>query len=164
MHTHTHAYIHTYTLTIQSRPKLLIVDPLDYEGELISRRKDLEKEQFLNLLLFPQQDVSVSLKPSQRHDIFRHSLPVHIQAEECGSRLPSSILILARACKNYCEGGGRRWGEDLVLEQIVVVCILSLAKPAGRYLTLTVCSDVCQNSTHNIHSHILGRKMLLLEK
>lgn len=44
----------------QSRPKLHVVDPLDYEGELVSRRKDLEKEKFLNLLLFPQQDVSVS--------------------------------------------------------------------------------------------------------
>lgn len=51
--------VHAHTL--QSRPKLQIVDPLDYEGELISRRKDLEKEKFLNLLLFPQQDVSVSL-------------------------------------------------------------------------------------------------------
>ena len=57
--------VHVYTLLTracisQSRPKLQIVDPLDYEGELISRRKDLEKEKFLNLLLFPQQDVSVS--------------------------------------------------------------------------------------------------------
>jgi len=37
-----------------------VVDPLDYEGELNSRRRDLEQEQFLNLLLFPQQDISVS--------------------------------------------------------------------------------------------------------
>lgn len=44
----------------QARPKLRVVEPLDYEGELITRRKDLEKEQFLNLLLFPQQDVTVS--------------------------------------------------------------------------------------------------------
>ena len=43
----------------QSRPKLRVVDPLDYEGELNSRRKDLEKEQYLNLLLFPQQDITV---------------------------------------------------------------------------------------------------------
>ena len=44
----------------QARPKVPIVEPLDYEGELILRRKDLEKEQFLNLILFPQQDVTVS--------------------------------------------------------------------------------------------------------
>lgn len=46
--------------SIQARPKLSVVDPLDYEGELNSRRKDLEKEQYLNLLLFPQEDITVS--------------------------------------------------------------------------------------------------------
>ena len=53
----TQSYAYTQA---QNRPKLHVVDPLDYEGELSSRRKDLEKEPFLNLLLFPQQDVSVS--------------------------------------------------------------------------------------------------------
>ncbi len=36
-----------------------MVDPLDYEGQLITRRKDLEYEKYLNL--FPQQDVTVGV-------------------------------------------------------------------------------------------------------
>ncbi len=56
---------------VQNHPKLRVGDPLDYEGQLITRRKDLEHKKYLNLL-FPQQDVMVgvvmwfytSLRPS----------------------------------------------------------------------------------------------------
>ena len=62
MHTHTHTHmLNTHAHTQQTRPRLRVVDPLDYEGELSSRRRDLEKEQYLNLLLFPQQDIVVGL-------------------------------------------------------------------------------------------------------
>ena len=44
---------------VQNHPKLRVVDPLDYEGQLITRRKDLEHEKYLNL--FPQQDVTVGV-------------------------------------------------------------------------------------------------------
>ena len=57
--THTHTHSPPLPPPQQSIPKLKVVDPLDYEGELNSRRKDLEREQFLNLLLFPQQDITV---------------------------------------------------------------------------------------------------------
>ncbi len=44
---------------VQNHPKLRVVDPLDYEGQLITRRKDLDHEKYLNL--FPQQDVTVGV-------------------------------------------------------------------------------------------------------
>eukprot|EP00119_Amphimedon_queenslandica_P019522 XP_019859941.1 PREDICTED: dedicator of cytokinesis protein 11-like [Amphimedon queenslandica] len=36
------------------------VQPLDYERELVSRRTDLQSETHSNLLIFPQQDITVS--------------------------------------------------------------------------------------------------------
>ncbi len=66
-----HALLHTFwppyfdrscvIICVQNRPKLRVVDPLDYEGELVTRRKDLEHEKYLNLLLFPQQDITVGV-------------------------------------------------------------------------------------------------------
>lgn len=46
----------------QATPKVRVVDPIDYEGELTARKKDVEKEKYLPLLLFPQQDVTVSCR------------------------------------------------------------------------------------------------------
>ena len=46
-------------LSTQSRPKLRVVEPIDYESELSSRRKELGKEKYLGLMLFPQNDVEV---------------------------------------------------------------------------------------------------------
>jgi len=37
-----------------------IVDPVDYEAELISQKKALENEVYKDLLLFPNNDTSVS--------------------------------------------------------------------------------------------------------
>ena len=37
-----------------------IVDPVDYEIELTSKKKVLENEEFKDLLLFPHNDISVS--------------------------------------------------------------------------------------------------------
>ena len=37
-----------------------IVDPVDYEIELTSKKKILEDEKFKDLLLFPHNDISVS--------------------------------------------------------------------------------------------------------
>ena len=39
--------------------RLRRVDPPDYEKELLARREALKQDEFPNLLLFPQQDVSV---------------------------------------------------------------------------------------------------------
>ncbi len=44
---------------VQNHPKLRVVDPLDYEGQLITRCKNLDHEKYLNL--FPQQDVKVGV-------------------------------------------------------------------------------------------------------
>lgn len=38
----------------------VIVDPVDYEAELITKKKVLESEEFKDLLLFPHNDTSVS--------------------------------------------------------------------------------------------------------
>ena len=38
-----------------------IVDPVDYEVELISKKKVLESEEYKDLLLFPHNDISVSI-------------------------------------------------------------------------------------------------------
>ena len=48
------------SLLPQSRPKLRVVEPIDYEAELSSRRKELGREKYLGLMLFPQHDVEVS--------------------------------------------------------------------------------------------------------
>ena len=45
-----------------------MVDPIDYEGEVTARKKDLEKEKYLPLLLFPQQDVTVSCRDNGELD------------------------------------------------------------------------------------------------
>lgn len=37
-----------------------IVDPVDYEAELITKKKVLESEEYKDLLLFPHNDISVS--------------------------------------------------------------------------------------------------------
>ena len=37
-----------------------IVDPVDYEAELITKKKVLENEEYKDLLLFPHNDISVS--------------------------------------------------------------------------------------------------------
>ena len=37
-----------------------IVDPVDYEVELITKKKVLENEEYKDLLLFPHNDISVS--------------------------------------------------------------------------------------------------------
>jgi len=37
-----------------------IVDPVDYETELITKKKILESEEYKDLLLFPHNDTSVS--------------------------------------------------------------------------------------------------------
>lgn len=69
------------------------MEPLDYEGELVTRRKELEKEQFLNLLLFPQQDVTVSVcLPSPRvNECGAKTYPLGTlnNSEESYSEIPS---------------------------------------------------------------------------
>ena len=42
-----------------------IVDPVDYEAELISQKKALESEMYKDLLLFPNNDTSVSARRSR---------------------------------------------------------------------------------------------------
>ena len=46
-------------LTIVQAGRLRRVDPPDYEKELLAKKEDLKQDDFPNLLLFPQQDVSV---------------------------------------------------------------------------------------------------------
>ena len=43
-----------------------IVDPVDYEVELISKKKVLESEEYKDLLLFPHNDISVSIHTLRR--------------------------------------------------------------------------------------------------
>ena len=53
-------FVYSLSLSpLQSRPKLRVVEPIDYESELSSRRKDLGREKYLGLMLFPQHDVEV---------------------------------------------------------------------------------------------------------
>lgn len=39
-----------------------IVDPVDYEVELVTKKKVLESEEYKDLLLFPHNDTSVSFR------------------------------------------------------------------------------------------------------
>ena len=52
-----------FACNLQSLPRFQVSrhSPMDYEKVLASRKDDLKQEEFPNLLLFPQQDVTVRI-------------------------------------------------------------------------------------------------------
>ena len=53
----------TSFVQLQSLPRFQVSrhSPMDYEKVLVSHKDDLKQEEFPNLLLFPQQDVTVRI-------------------------------------------------------------------------------------------------------
>ncbi|KAL5475482.1 hypothetical protein EMCRGX_G025301 [Ephydatia muelleri] len=77
----------------QATPKVRVVDPIDYEGELTARKKDVEKEKYLPLLLFPQQDVTVT---SEGWNYRTHTCSVPEDAHQ-----PALNLLASECLKFY---------------------------------------------------------------
>ena len=74
--THTIQFKMQYTYIIFVWPStqgLSVVEPLDYEKELLSHHNDLLSEKFPNLFLFPKEDVTVCA--SEPNTFYTHCSP-----------------------------------------------------------------------------------------
>ena len=75
-----------------------IVDPVDYEAELISQKKALESEMYKDLLLFPNNDTSVSARSRAGH--FNTCMPpadgMHSQCSSFNSSV--AYLRITKCC------------------------------------------------------------------
>ncbi|XP_056468296.1 dedicator of cytokinesis protein 10 [Gadus chalcogrammus] len=88
-------YIHTdaplTTIVMQEKPKQ--IDPLDYEAVICELLVDLQEDPLRDLLLFPDNDFSVSTVPQERRSL-RSTVPD-------GAEGLAECLLVRQACKYY---------------------------------------------------------------
>ncbi|KAM9318239.1 dedicator of cytokinesis protein 10 isoform 3-T3 [Pholidichthys leucotaenia] len=78
-------------LSIQEKPKL--IDPLDYEAVISELGDELKEDPLRELLLFPDNDFSVSTVPQERRTL-KSTVPE-------GADLQAECLLVRQACKYY---------------------------------------------------------------
>ncbi|XP_018588078.1 dedicator of cytokinesis protein 10 isoform X3 [Scleropages formosus] len=77
-------------LSCQEKPKL--IDPLDYEAVISDLEAELKEDPLKDLLLFPEQDFTVSKVPLERRTL-KSTVPEGAEEAEC--------LLVRQACKYY---------------------------------------------------------------
>ncbi|XP_077467386.1 dedicator of cytokinesis protein 10 isoform X2 [Stigmatopora argus] len=78
-------------IVMQEKPKL--IDPLDYEAVISELGSDLKQDPLRELLLFPDNDFTVSVVPQERRTL-RSAVPE-------GAELQAECLLVRQACKYY---------------------------------------------------------------
>ncbi|XP_061575354.1 dedicator of cytokinesis protein 10 isoform X9 [Cololabis saira] len=78
-------------IIMQEKPK--VIDPLDYEAVISELGADLKEDPSRDLLLFPDNDFSVSTVPQERRTL--------ISTVPEGAELQSECLLVRQACKYY---------------------------------------------------------------
>ncbi|MFT7803755.1 dedicator of cytokinesis protein 10 isoform X2 [Arapaima gigas] len=79
-----------HTAVPQEKPKL--IDPLDYEAVISDLEAELKEDLLRDLLLFPEQDFTVSEVPLERRTL-KSTVPEGAEEAEC--------LLVRQACKYY---------------------------------------------------------------
>ncbi|XP_054868309.1 dedicator of cytokinesis protein 10 isoform X6 [Amphiprion ocellaris] len=78
-------------IVMQEKPKL--IDPLDYEAVISELGDELKEDPLRDLLLFPDNDFSVSTVPQERRTL-KSTVPE-------GAELQAECLLVRQACKYY---------------------------------------------------------------
>uniref|UniRef100_A0A667YCY2 Dedicator of cytokinesis 10 n=2 Tax=Myripristis murdjan TaxID=586833 RepID=A0A667YCY2_9TELE len=78
-------------IVMQEKPKL--IDPLDYEAVISELGDELKEDPLRDLLLFPDNDFSVSTVPQERRTL-NSTVPE-------GAELQAECLLVRQACKYY---------------------------------------------------------------
>ncbi|CAB1348500.1 unnamed protein product [Coregonus sp. 'balchen'] len=78
-------------LSVQEKPKL--IDPLDYEAVICDLGDELKEDPLRELLLFPDNDFTVSTVPLERRTL-QSTVPQ-------GAELQAECLLVRQACEYY---------------------------------------------------------------
>ncbi|CAB1347506.1 unnamed protein product, partial [Coregonus sp. 'balchen'] len=78
-------------LSVQEKPKL--IDPLDYEAVICDLGEELKEDPLRELLLFPDNDFTVSTVPLERRTL-QSTVPQ-------GAELQAECLLVRQACEYY---------------------------------------------------------------